>query len=882
MSRRNSADVVVRLIAKDEGLKKALSEAGPAGEKALKQIQRASDKASPALKSVDAVASEVKQSVSQMTDRLGPAGKGLKALGPIGAGAAIGLGAVVAGFVAMNRAGLDAIATLTEIGDSAANLGLTTDQFQSLTFAAGQLQVKQGDLTRGLATFKKITDEAALGTGEFYSSIKRLNPELAEQIGKTDDVSDRLALFQKAFKEAGSETERNTLLVRGFGDGSVEVGRKLGEMEVSLDGLTEGAIRAGVVFEESLIRKAEEAAVVIEAANARMSVSSTRFKATFIDVAAETKDSISLLLDTLSALKTDDSFEGQIFKLETAKKRLLNQQESVGRDPVARFFLGEPGEFEKRIAEIEAELQRVLSKRREFEDVSQFNDLNIFEDAGPPQASADLQAAMNALRQEAVTATERQAEALAQLKAARTSGLITSDAEYEKLRAVIVEKYRDVDAIRAAAKADQDRKQAAAELSRQQAEAARIRAELGDITGVLSKRQDELNALVKAGTLEQGDAEASMRRFRESLDGTAEAKQLLTNAIAAGTDPIEKFIAQTKALEEAQALANIKEEDFNRLLALRAEKLAELQGKASDDRERDQFGETLDAAEKRIKDSLRTAEEVIDAKLAAERKVLEALVGEGSLGADEMAERLQKYEAELRDTTEATTELGLAQEVLDGILNGSIDSFEDLGRVGLRVLQDLLSQSAQTSGGIGNFFSSIFGGNNGGGSSGGAGGFLRGIFGGSAPSPTVPATVAHQGTSRVGSGGTRRQVPITAFLNAPRAHDGRSNIGRDEHAYILQDDERVFSASDNRALIAAINRPSNVLAMAPAPISVTVVDNAGVQTTAEERQDPNGNRELLLKIDKRIESGAISAIASPKGQSMMRQTYALRPKLGQA
>jgi len=856
---RNTADVVVRLLAKDEGLKKALSEAGPAGEKALKQIERAGKPAKSSLKGVDAVASEVKSSIGQMTDRLGPAGSGLRALGPFGAAAAIGLGAVVAASAAAAKAGAEAADALARIGDEADQLGLAAEEYQALQFAAKGLRIEQAALSGALATFKKITDEAALGTGEFFSSMKLLNPELVEQVARTDDLSARLALVKSAFAAASSETERNTILVRTFGDSGAEAGRALLQMEGSLGDLTDTARRSGIVFSEDLIRSAQEASAVIEQADARVAASKLRLKSAFVEFAVDAKNSQAFLFNQIASFGGADALEEQIFKLEQQRARLLAGVAS--NSPVLRAIFGT--NFENRMEKNKALLDDLYAQldARENADPFEFDMRGLLggDDPAVPTATADLQAAINRLRGEAVTASERQAEALAELDAGRRTGLITTEEEYQRLRRVIIEKFKDVDAIRAQAKAASDAKAAAAELARQQAEAVRIRADLGDITGVLSKRQTELNDLVAAGVLDQDSANAAMIKFRETLDGTAEARAELTRAIAESFDPIEKFKIQTQELEAAQALANIPAEDFNRLLEVRAQKLADLEKAKSDAAEKDEFGETLDAAEDRILDSLKTAEEIITEKLATERKIVEALVSGGSLTSGQMTEYLTEYETELRKTVDTTDAMSAAQEVLDGILNGSIDSFEDLGRVGLRVLTDLLTSSQSVQNGIGNLFS--------------------GLFGGGGPG-TVSAGVAHDGRASVGSGGPRRQVPISAFLGAPRAHSGKSAIGRDEYPFILQKDERVLSAVDNRAIVAAMQRPAMV--SAPSPINFTLIDQVGVKKTTEDRQGPNGERELRVTLSKMIESGSLAALQSPQGAKVMKSAYGVRQKLGTA
>lgn len=294
--------------------------------------------------------------------------------------------------------------------------------------------------------------------------------------------------------------------------------------------------------------------------------------------------------------------------------------------------------------------------------------------------------------------------------------------------------------------------------------------------------------------------------------------------------------------------------------------LGELVQAQEDAAETEQFGETLEAAEKRIKDSLRTASEIIDEKVELQRQIIEALGN--SLTDDQATAFLAKYRQDLEETKTKTNELTAAQSGLIDIVNASAGGWDSLGDTALRVLQDVIVKSLEAnntlgSGGVGGFFSSLAG----------------SIFGGSSgSSAAVSVPVNHSGKAVVGSaGGVRRRVDPSIFENAPRFHNGASNIGSDEVPMIAQTGERIFSRSDNSALISAINGRGSVVS-AGMRVTINNFGNDAVQT--EEREGADGQKELIATIGKQMRSVALDTLSSREGQSAMSSTYGLKPRVG--
>ena len=874
----NKSDVVVRLIAKDEGLKKALNEAGPAGQKALRQIEQAGKKAAPSLKAVDNVAGDLKTSMSGLLDRLGPVGSALRGLGPIGAGIGVALAATAGAALAAANAGAQAANALAEIGDKADEIGIATDAYQALRFEADGLRVSQDELNSALLTANKTTAEAAQGSGEFFSNLVNLNPEMVAQVQNSDNLNDRLAAIAKGYREAETEVERNTILLRTFGDSGARAGEALLTLEGGLEGATNRAREAGIVFSEDLIKSAQEAAGEIAQADRKIEASKLRLGIAFKDFSVRVKESRADLTDQFASLGAADTLEQEVFKIEKAQERLIASQNHSLPAPALRALYGlnfkrRAAAHSKRLEELKAQIADIAQNDATFQ--SSFIIAPVEEDN--TEATAALQSSLNRLRAEATTNAERLSKAIAELDQARAAGLVTSDAEYNRLRATLAERFKDVDAIRKQAENERALAAAQAEATRAAQQAAEVRASLGDITGRLSAKEKELDALVASGNLTLDERSRALTQFREGLDGTADARRKLTEAFQSSLDPVVRFNQETAALIELQDKANISSDKFNQILSARGDQLAELEQQQKEQLETDEFGETLEAAEERIKQGLLSAQDIIEAKIEVERQIVDALVNEGLLSSDEAASRLTQYRNELEGITDQTGLLGLANDALGEAIGGLTDGMSEFEKIGVQALLAIGAEAFGLEDQLGGIFG---GGGFGGGGAGGAGGRLGNIFG------SVLASVFHGGSRSVGrTNAVRRNVSPAAFKGAPRFHSGTARVARDEVPAILRVGERVSTESETRELVNAINRSTALSAAGAAgqsrgALRVTVNNFGSENVTTNSRENSDGTQEIMIEIGKRVPRMVLDTLSGPDGQRVMRDQFGVRPQFG--
>lgn len=872
----NKSDVVVRLIAKDEGLKKALNEAGPAGQKALRQIEQASKKAAPSLKAVDNVTADLKKSMNGLLDRLGPVGSALRGLGPIGAGIGVGLAAAAGAALAAANAGEKAAKALAEIGDTAEEIGIATDAYQALRFEADGLRISQDELNSALLTANKTTAEAALGSGEFFSNLINLNPEMVAQVQNSDNLNDRLAAISKGYREAETEVERTTILLRTFGDSGAQAGKALLTLEGGIEGATNRAKDAGVVFSEELIESAQEAAAAIEQADRKIEASKQRLGIAFKDFSVKAKEAQAFFINQIASFGAADTLEQEVFKIEKAQERFLFLQKQNSIPPAIRALYGvsfakDAAENSKRLEELKRQIEDIDRAKRN-EATFQSSSIIALPEEDNAKVTAALQASLNRLRAEATTNAERLAERLEELDQARAAGLVTSDAEYNRLRATLTERFKDVDAIRKQAENERALAAAQAEATRAAQKAAEVRASLGDITGRLSAKEKELDALVASGNLTLDERNRALTQFRENLDGTTEARRKLTEAFQSSLDPVVRFNQETAALIELQNQANIPADKFNQILSARADQLAELEQQQQNQLETDQFGETLEAAEERIKQSLLSAQEIIEAKIETERQIVDALVNEGVLSSDEAASRLTQYRDELEGITDQTGLLGLANDALSEAIGGLTDGMSEFEKIGVQALLAIGAEAFGLEDQLGGIF--------GGGGAGGAGGGLGNVFG------SVLASVFHGGSRSVGrTNAVRRQVSPAAFMGAPRFHSGTARVARDEVPAILRVGERVSTESETRELVNAINRSTALSAAGAAgqsrgALRVTVNNFGSENVTTDSRENSDGTQEIMIEIGKRVPRMVLDTLSGPDGQRVMRDQFGVRPQFG--
>ena len=200
------------------------------------------------------VESGVQGFAGRVTRSLGGIGRVLPSL--LGIGSLAG-GASIAGLAALAKQSID---TASAIVDAADKAGIGTSAYQALSFQASQVGLSVEQLNTGLTTFATRVGQAQAGTGALSSTMKKLNPELAEALQHATSQEQALRIVADAMAQAATQTERLAIEQAAFGRGAAGAFTlALQGGGVAIDEFTQKARDMGLVLNEQLLRNAETA-----------------------------------------------------------------------------------------------------------------------------------------------------------------------------------------------------------------------------------------------------------------------------------------------------------------------------------------------------------------------------------------------------------------------------------------------------------------------------------------------------------------------------------------------------------------------------------------------------------------------------------------------
>lgn len=559
---RQGGGVAVRLSVQDgETVRRALQQLGKEGEAALKRIERAGQPASRGLLAVDGAAKEVRGGVDRLAASAGPLGRVMTGLGPAGVAGAAGIGALGLALGSALRIARDAVAEFDRLGKAARDVGISTDLYQVLGFAA--LEEGLEGLDGALSAFTLRVGEAARGQGELATFLKGANPELLRQIQLARSQEERLRLLADAVRAAGSAEERAAISKAAFGRAGVDMVRILKEGSDGLDDFADRAARLGIIVDRSLIARAEELSNQLDVA---WRVIDLNLKQAFLDLApvvvavarviAEAAAAIRAVIDATRDIEERTYLPGlerRLADINRARDALNADIERIGRGELTflerNLGTGAADMIARRREELRAldgEAARVLDR------IAQLGQAGTTA-AGPggrTQEQIEREEAIARLREAGVTPAMRLAKAETHLAAALEHGEITRE-EYQRLLATA----RDVYAGAAGAR---DRAAEAAERERQRVEDLIAQIEFETAQLGLNAEAQEMNAYLRqAGA---GATAEQTERLIESVRVLQDARRRQ-----------DEMTAAQQAFADAQRDVNAQLADSFIAVALRGE-----------------------------------------------------------------------------------------------------------------------------------------------------------------------------------------------------------------------------------------------------------------------------------------------------------------------
>ncbi|WP_421792749.1 hypothetical protein [Hyphobacterium sp.] len=808
MARNN--ELRLRLSAKGkEELIDALRGMGREANRAADQIERAGRKGSRGLKLIDNAAKGLKGELQSTASRIPILGSAVQGMSVQFLAGAAAVGALTVALAAALRIARGAVREFDAIAKRSDDLGFSTDFFQGLQELARQESVPLERLNTALSTFARNSSRAATGRGEMVEMLRATHPELLREISLLDSSDERLSRYAQALQEAETQTERNLLATAAFGESGFEVARMLADLEDGIESFIDDAREMGLVVDEDILRRSEEM-------ETRMTVAARvidlNLKQAFIELAPVLVETAELLADVARWIRdvsdaatdfftTDDleaaaGLQGVADRLYSGDPYLQTRRSlqhavssAVGGgeqgERLSAMFSGLETDWLGRLTEesrvfaasllddLAGARRRIAALREEDEGEGEG------EDGEDLQRMIELQQHVTEVRAGAATSAEQLAASLAMLREAREAGIIQSDEELARLEASMRARHHDAAAVR---------EQEQAEL-----QAARARAELGDFTGLLAIRERELGEMVERGALEREEAEALLAAYEQRLQSSNAETRRAAQITESVQTPLERYQANLAELDALLARNKITQEVHTRAVAAATE-----------------VYQAADPAFQTAAD-VRREMMTLDQRLAAEEERVAEAVRTAGLDADLAAEYLERYAEMQREAADRTSELRFETELLDRVLNKQIETWEDLGRVALQVLADIIRQQTLAAD-----------------SSQGFGAFIRQIISGTigAIIPGASSTTAAASASQSSFGWSSGFIP---------------------------------TASSAAATSAAASAPSSQLVPAAAPptelgLNVSIKNETGQEVEARERRSSDGTATLELWLKQAVKS----------------------------
>lgn len=241
MPKTASKEIGIRLSVKDAKIaERALKEFGKEGQHALKRIQVSARPATRQLKLLNSTAISLRGG-----------------FGGFAKGLALGLAPLLTTAAALGKA-TRALEEFDRIAKTARNAGIASDFYQSLAYQADLAGVSFGELDRGLLKFIQTTGRGNAGFGEMAENLRRLNPELLQNIQLATTQEQRLRLIADAVRDAKTETEKAAIAVAAFGKVGVKLVQVLDEGAEGFDRAAAKARDLGIVVDRELLESAEK------------------------------------------------------------------------------------------------------------------------------------------------------------------------------------------------------------------------------------------------------------------------------------------------------------------------------------------------------------------------------------------------------------------------------------------------------------------------------------------------------------------------------------------------------------------------------------------------------------------------------------------------
>ena len=220
------------------------------------------------IKRITAPVSKVRQAFSALGDEAG-LGKFMTGLGKVGSTGKAFLSELSGAIFRIGAAGAAAAGTIWALTHSFANagddvkmmaerLGLTTDSFQELSFAAKIANVDQETFNSTMTKLSRGIAEAAIGQGEAIQGFNALGISVRDSTGHVRSMESLLPEIAQRMNKIQNQSVRNAVAMKLFGREGAKLNGIFQEGSEGLEKLRKEAHRVGAVMTPEQIKAASD------------------------------------------------------------------------------------------------------------------------------------------------------------------------------------------------------------------------------------------------------------------------------------------------------------------------------------------------------------------------------------------------------------------------------------------------------------------------------------------------------------------------------------------------------------------------------------------------------------------------------------------------
>lgn len=261
----------------------------------------------------------------------------------------------------------DAVDAVGGLGEMAAQLGVTTDTLQAFQYAASQVGLNSEEMQTGLGKLTRTIGDAAEGSKSAIDAFDKLGIGVLDSSGNVRSTEEIIREVADALQGIDDPARRASIAVDLFGKAGQKMLPFLENGARGIDDLVTQAASLGLIFDEGIIRGADEASdklatlskvlgTQMTAALVELAPLLTAAADGILRVAKETRLWFEMFKG--DEFKSLDALDEKLQNLLAERDRLLQQEADVG-DSFLDGLFGADDARKSKLAGIKADITRI-------------------------------------------------------------------------------------------------------------------------------------------------------------------------------------------------------------------------------------------------------------------------------------------------------------------------------------------------------------------------------------------------------------------------------------------------------------------------------------------------------------------------------------------